>query len=535
MDPIQLEIFKNLFGAIPEEMGVSLRRSSFSPNIKERLDFSCALFDPVGNLLAQAAHIPVHLGAMPLSVQSCIEKLELRKGDVAIMNDPFQGGTHLPDITLVSPVYIGGESQKDLVAFVASRAHHADIGGNSPGSMPVAEEIYQEGLIIPPTKLINRGVLRQDLLDLILVNVRTPTERLGDLHAQLAANRVGVERTSEFISKYGMTHFRDAGSALIKYAERMTRSLLATIPQGSYQFSDRMDDDGIKTESVMISVTITLDGTQAIVDFTGSDPQTPGGINAVLAITLSAVYYVFRSIIGLDIPSNSGCMIPIQVIAPQGSIVNASPPAAVAGGNVETSQRIVDVLLGALAQACPDRVPAASQGTMNNLAFGGWDPFRERPYAYYETIGGGMGARPGKSGVSGIHSHMTNTRNTPIEALEFDYPIRVTQYRFRLGSAGQGEFSGGEGLIREIEFLHPTSLTIFSDRRVFSPYGLKGGHSGAVGVNSLLRGQSIHSLPGKGTFKLEKGDRIRIETPGGGGYGEPKNFPADEEDFTKSN
>ena len=525
MDPSQLEIFKNLFAAIPEEMGVTLRRSSFSPNIKERLDFSCALFDPEGELLAQAAHIPVHLGAMPLSVQSCIKSMELKQNDVAILNDPFHGGTHLPDITLVSPIFTSAGNYSTLAAYVASRAHHADVGGISPGSMPVAEEIYQEGLIIPPSKLIEGGILQQNLLDLILANVRTPSERLGDLHAQLAANQVGVERTSEFIAKYGLAQFKEAGIALIEYAERMTRSLLATLPTGSYQFNDQMDDDGIGTSPVGIRVTIQLEGDRAVVDFTGSDPQTRGGINAVYAITLSAVYYVFRSLISLDIPSNSGCMLPIQVIAPSGTVVNAASPAAVAGGNVETSQRIVDVLLGAMAQACPDRVPAASQGTMNNLTFGGWDPFRERPYAYYETIGGGMGARPRKQGASGLHTHMTNTRNTPIEALEFDYPIQVTEYCVRRGSAGRGKFDGGEGLVREIEFLHEARGTVFSDRRVFAPYGLNGGESGAVGVNSLIRGELSQPLPGKGDFKINKGDRIRIETPGGGGFGERSSGP----------
>jgi N-methylhydantoinase B len=542
-DPVRLEVFKHLFAAIAEEMGMVLRKASYSPNIKERRDFSCAVFDDQGNMIAQAAHIPVHLGSMPLSVQTAIESFNqggspreaeatrsIAPGDLIILNDPFQGGTHLPDITLVSPVFIESnvvdtsQASQDaapvLLGFVASRAHHADIGGITPGSMPVATEIYQEGLIIPPVKLIASGKLNEGVWDLILANVRTPEERAGDLLAQIAANQRGEIRLRDLVARYGQVQVRQYMAALLVYTERITRSLLRSLPEGSWSFTDYLDDDGLSSDPVPICVKITISGDHAVIDFTGSSPQRPGGVNAVYAITLSAVHYVFRCLLGLDVPNNSGCLAPIEVIAPTGSIVNATPPSPVVGGNVETSQRIVDVLLGALASACPERIPAASQGTMNNVIIGGWDRYRQAAFTYYETIAGGVGARPFADGPPGEHTHMTNTLNTPVEALEFSYPLRVMRYEIRRGSGGVGRFSGGNGLIREIQFLCEAQVTLLTERRKLSPYGLAGGSPGLPGRNTLIRDDRVQDLGGKVSFTAKESDILLIETPGGGGHGE---------------
>lgn len=518
-DPIQLEIFKHLFAAIPEEMGAVLQKSSYSPNIKERRDFSCALFDAQGNMIAQAAHIPVHLGAMPLSVQQAIQTLPLDPGDIMILNDPYRGGTHLPDITLVTPIYVEGE----LFGFTANRAHHADVGGMAPGSMPIARELYQEGLILPPIKLAENGQLNKGVWDMILANVRTPTERAGDLHAQLSANQRGVQRMLELVSRYGREVIAEYSQHLLAYTARMTRRLIAELPNGEYRFEDALDDDGLGSGPIPIRVKITIDGQRAAVDFSGSAPQQPGSVNAVYAITLSAVYYVFRCLLGMDVPNNTGCLEPIEVHAPAGSVVNATHPAPVAGGNVETSQRIVDVLLGAMAQASPEKIPAASQGTMNNTLIGGFNPQRGQAFTYYETIGGGMGASPHADGLSAIHSHMTNTLNTPVEALEFAYPFRVLRYAVRDGSGGAGKHPGGDGIIRDIQLLCPAQASLLTDRRLSTPYGLAGGNPGQPGENILIRAGKAHPLPGKGTFNLETGDILSIRTPGGGGYGEETN------------
>ena len=531
-DPISLEVFKHLFASVAEEMGVVLRKASFSPNIKERRDFSCAIFDHAGQMIAQAAHIPVHLGSMPLSVKAAIEafpppgdlkssRSPLEPGDVIILNDPFRGGTHLPDITLVSPLFLAapGSTEQKIFAYVASRAHHSDVGGMTPGSMPVAREIYQEGLILPPVRLVRAGVVQADILDILLANVRTPSERSGDILAQISANQRGIVRLQELAANYGPDQVERAMQALLAYTERMTRALLRNIPDGRYEFQDFMDDDGVRDQPVVIRVAVEISDDEAQVDFSGSAPQQAGSINAVYAITLSAVYYVIRCLIGLDVPNNAGCLAPIRVLAPQNSIVNASSPAPVAGGNVETSQRIVDVLLGALAKALPESVPAASQGTMNNLTLGGWDPFRRRRFAYYETIGGGAGASPSQPGASAVQTHMTNTLNTPVEALEFHYPFRVHCYEIRAGSGGAGRFRGGDGIIRELEILSEMQATILSDRRKTAPYGLDGGEHGRAGENAILRTGQRQILPGKTTFDLQPGDTLSIRTPGGGGFG----------------
>jgi N-methylhydantoinase B len=478
-------------------------------------------------MIAQAAHIPVHLGSMPLSVDAAIHKFadSLATGDVIAVNDPFRGGTHLPDITLVTPVFMRQTSEiSQLFGFVASRAHHADVGGMTPGSMPVAREIYQEGLIIPPIKLVTAGETNQAAMDLILVNVRTSEERAGDLRAQIGANQRGALRLAEMVAEYGQVEVSHYMDAMLAYTERMTRRLLEALPDGEYTFSDAMDHDGIGTDPVPLCVKVIIKGDQARVDFTGSAPQQKGSINAVYAITLSAVYYVFRCLIGLDVPNNAGCLAPIEVIAPVGCVVNAQHPAPVAGGNVETSQRIVDVLLGALAQATPEQVPAASQGTMNNVTIGGIDNrgTETQPYAYYETIGGGMGALPNRDGPSAVHSHMTNTLNTPAEAMEYAYPLRVLRYEVRNGSGGQGHHRGGDGIRRDVQVLTEAQVTLLTERRVGNPYGLNGGQPGSAGENILLRGEEELHLPGKGSIELLPGDILSIRTPGGGGFGPPE-------------
>ena len=540
-DPIELEIFKNLYHSIAEEMGAALRRTAFSPNIKERRDYSCAVFDGDGQVIAMGDHMPVHLGSMPMSVHAAIEAGAMQPGDVVMLNDPFRGGTHLPDITLVAPVYVQqrGMSSKRPDFYVASRAHHADVGGAYPGSMGLCREIYQEGVRIPPVKLMRAGVTDRDVLAMLLNNVRTPEEREGDLGAQIAACHTGAERLREVCARYGVGQAKRAASDLLDYAEWLMRAFLRRVPVGQYRAEDFLDGDGITDRPVKIAVTIKVHarrekrrhdsagttgadagGTLVTVDFTGSDPQVEGSVNAVEAITYSACFYVFRCLLTEDVPAAAGLMRPIHVIAPEGMIVNARPPAAVAGGNVETSQRIVDVLLRALAQALPDRIPSAASGTMNNLTIGGIDPRTVESFTYYETIAGGMGARPGKPGVSGVHTHMTNSLNTPAEALEYGYPLRVRSYSLRSGSGGGGKFRGGDGIVREVEVLTDCEVTLLADRRSRGPWGLSGGADGAAGTATVLRQDgSSESMPGKFSTRLHQGERIRIETPGGGGWG----------------
>ena len=586
-DPIELEIFKNIYHSIAEEMGAALRRTAFSPNIKERRDYSCAVFDSDGEVIAMGDHMPVHLGSMPMSVRAAIDHCNedscnadrrkedicgLGPGDVVMLNDPFFGGTHLPDITLVAPVYIGrGEPDdsrrrgQDALAtaggdagaakrykrpdfYVASRAHHADVGGAYPGSMGLCREIYQEGVRIPPVKIMRAGKMERDVLAMLLNNVRTPTEREGDLGAQMAACHTGTERLREVCARYGLERAKHASRELLEYSEEMMRAFLERVPPGRYQAEDFLDNDGISRKPVKIVAAVTFQDTLATagrdagatrrgrepalslpkerrrhmvtVDFSGSDPQVEGNVNAVEAITYSACFYVFRCLLAEDVPATAGLIRPVQVIAPEGSVVNARPPAAVAGGNVETSQRIVDVLLRALAGAIPEQIPAAASGTMNNLTVGGIDPRTSEPFAYYETIAGGMGARPTKPGVSGVHTHMTNSLNTPAEALEYAYPLRVLRYSLRPGSGGEGRHRGGDGIVREIEVLTDAEVTLLAERRTRGPYGLEGGRDGAPGKTHLIRQDgSVEELPGKFNVRLRAGERIRIETPGGGAWG----------------
>ena len=557
-DPVELEIFKNIYHSIAEEMGAALRRTAFSPNIKERRDYSCAVFDSSGEVIAMGDHMPVHLGSMPMSVRAAIEACSMGPGDVVMLNDPFRGGTHLPDITLVAPVYVHvartPSSAKTVTTslrkkppipdfYVASRAHHADVGGAFAGSMGLCREIYQEGFRIPPVKIVRAGAIDGDVLALLLNNVRTPEEREGDLRAQLAACHTGAERLREVCARYGRARSKQACSELLEYSEELMRAFLERIPAGTYAAEDFLDNDGISDNPVKIAVAITVHpqlgkntNTPAprgrgrprrtvTVDFTGSDPQVEGSINAVEAITFSACFYVFRCLLAEDVPATAGLMRPIRVLAPEGTIVNARPPAAVAGGNVETSQRIVDTLLRALAQAIPDRIPAAGSGTMNNLTIGGIDPRTGQSFAYYETIAGGMGARPGKPGVSGVHTHMTNSLNTPAEALEYAYPLRVRQYSLRTGSGGRGQHTGGDGIIREIEVLTDCDVTLLADRRSRGPWGLAGGSDGTPGRAVITRlDGSQQIMPGKFSTRMKSGERIKIESPAGGGWGLSQGF-----------
>jgi N-methylhydantoinase B len=517
MNSITLEIFKSLYTSVAEEMGASLRRTAFSPNIKERRDYSCAVFDRRGQIIAQGDHMPVHLGSMPMSVRAAIEHCELLSGDVIILNDPYAGGTHLPDVTLVAPVF--DEAEKHLQFYVANRAHHADIGGSTPGSMGKATEIYQEGLRIPPMHLVNRGQMNSEFLNLFLANVRVNAERKGDLTAQLGALRVGAERLREIVARYGFKECDAYAKHLIDYTAQMMRRTIGELPDGVYAAEDWLDDDGETSEPIRIAVTITIRGDRAKLDFTGSAPQVRGPLNAVAAITISAAYYVFRCLIPAAVPASAGILEPLEIITPRGTIINAIPPAPVAGGNVETSQRIVDVLLKALSQAAPHLIPAASQGTMNNLTIGGWDATRGREFAYYETVAGGMGARAAADGLSAIHTHMTNSLNTPVEALEYAYPLRVRRYAIRRGSGGAGQHCGGDGVIREVELLTDAQVTLLSDRRMFAPYGLAGGEGGQRGEAELLSAKQAEQLPGKFSRVASAGNRIVIKTPGGGGFG----------------
>ncbi|MGE0881643.1 MAG: hydantoinase B/oxoprolinase family protein [Acidimicrobiia bacterium] len=496
MTPAQLAVLLARLNGIAEQMGIVLRRSAYSPNIKERADSSAALFTASGEVVAQAAHIPVHLGAMPASVVAAITALpDPRPDDHVVVNDPFAGGTHLNDVTLVTPVFV----DEVLAGWVATRAHHADVGGSAPGSMPAdAREIFAEGLRIPPVRLT------PEVRALFLANTRTPGERAGDLDAQLGANRVGAATFASLMST-GID-VREA----IAYGERRMRAAVAAIDDGEYRFVDRLDS------GTAIRVCVRVAGDEIEFDFTGTDPQSPGNVNAVEAVTVSAVGFAVRAAIDPGAPANGGALRPVRVIAPRGSVVAADAPAAVAAGNVEVSQRIADVCLGALAQALPDRVGAASQGTMNNLLLGG------RGWAYYETVGGGQGARPGRDGMSGVHTVMTNTQNTPIEALERAYPVRVRRLRLRTGSGGEGQWRGGDGIERDIELLEPTTVTLITERRVTAPWGLDGGDDGATGENWLLPGGDegrAKQLPYSVTFDGVAGDIVRVRTPGGGGWG----------------
>jgi N-methylhydantoinase B len=521
LDPVRLSLFGHLFASLCEEMGATLRRTAFSPNIKERQDYSCALFDGRGGLLAQGEHLPVHLGSLPASVAAALRSRRLEPGDLVLLNDPFRGGTHLPDLTLVAPWFDpGGEGEGPAPLFhLACRAHHADVGGSEPGSMPLATEIHQEGLVIPPLLVARRGELDEDLLGLILANVRTPEERRGDLLAQAAALATGGRRLEEAVRRHGVRALAEAGEALTGYSERMMRAVIRDLPDGVYRAEDRLDDDGVGEGPVRLEVELAVRGEEARVDLRRVPEQVRGSVNAVRAITVSAVAYCFRCLAPEDLPGNEGCFRPLEVLTRPGSVLDARPPAAVAGGNVETSQRVVDLVFRALALALPERIPAASQGTMNNLTLGGVDPRTGGAFAYYETIGGGAGAGPAGPGRSGVHSHMTNSLNTPVEALEHAYPLRVRALSLRRGSGGGGRHRGGEGIRRSVETLVPVRLSLLTERRVARPWGLAGGEDGAPGRNRLRLGGEEETLPAKVSRGLPAGAVVTVETPGGGGWG----------------
>ena len=531
MDAVTLEVLRNAAAAVAEEMNATLVRTAYSPNVTDRLDCSCALFDADGSMVAQAENIPVHLGAMPHSVAAAIDAFPpetLSPGDAVLLNDPFHGGAHLPDLTLVSPIFHrAGDEGTDaddpsLVGFAANRAHHADVGGARAGSVAAdSTEIYQEGLRIPPVKFAEAGEENAALDDLLLANVRTPVERRGDLAAQRAANETARRRVGELVERHGPATYREGVAEIQDYAERRMRAALSDLPDGEYAFDDVVDDDGRGNVDLPVAATVAVDGESILVDFEGSAPQTEGPLNAPIAVTTSATYYAVRCLTDPEIPPNAGCYRPIEIEAPEGSIVNARPPAAVVGGNLEVSQRVVDVVLGAMAEAAPERAVAAGQGTMNNLTLGGVDPRTDEHYAFYETQAGGFGGRAAGDGMDAVHVHMSNTRNTPAEVLETAYPLRVRRYELRPDSGGAGEFRGGLGLRRDVEVRADAACSLLGDRRRHAPYGIEGGEPGAPGDDVLLRDGEERRVAAKTTLDLDAGDVISIRTPGGGGFGDP--------------
>lgn len=513
MSPIELSIFASRIAAVCDEMGAVLQRSAFSPNIKDRLDFSCAMFDAQGYLCAQAAHIPVHMGSMAYAMRDIVSRMDWCAGDMVILNDPFLGGTHLPDVTVIAPLFINSE----LVAFVANRAHHADIGSETPGSMPLSKSLEEEGIVIPPSFLLREGKIIEDLLEQLVGKTSVPEQSYGDFAAQISANKTGLSRLNLLVQEMGAEPFNSAIIELNNYAERLAMSALKNIPDGEYKFTDVMDSDGLGNFDVAISVTISVADHHVSVDFTGTAKQTAGNINCPLSVAAAAVYYVFSCLMPSYTPTCQGRFRTIDIHAPRGTLVNANRPAAVAAGNVETSTRVVDVVMGALAQAIPQQIPAASHGSMNNIAMGARQtmPGVRQQWDYYETIGGGMGAGSTSSGIDAIQTHMTNTRNTPIEVLESLYPMHITQYALRDDSGGKGLHKGGDGIIREFEFLEPATVTLLTERRNSQPWGLNGGNAAKQGVNQL----NNEVLDAKQTLQVKAEDRLTISTPGGGGWG----------------
>jgi len=509
MDNIELSLFSSRISAVCDEMGAVLQRAAFSPNIKDRLDYSCAIFDAAGELCAQAAHIPVHLGSMAFAMKSIVGAQDWIDGDTLILNDPFLGGTHLPDVTLISCVF----SEGILVGFVANRAHHADIGASSPGSMPISQSLDEEGLLIPPTLLVRKGVRDQKLMDRLLEGISNTTQSEGDFSAQISANQLGLQRLSELIQQLGNSAYLNALRELNNYAERLASSALSDIPDGEYYFQDVMDDDGMGTTDIEICAKISVYGHKIEVDFAGTAGQVKGNINCPLSVAVAGVYYVFRCLMPDYTPACAGSFRSIKIFAPEGSLLNANRPAAVAAGNVETSSRVVDVVMGALAKAIPDKMAAASQGSMNNIAMG--SRTENNLWNYYETMGGGMGASKNGRGLSAVQTHMTNTLNTPIESLEIHYPLRVTRYEIRNNSGGKGLHPGGNGLLREFEFLDESQVTLLTERRTHSAWGIADGAAGLSGEN-YCNGKRLNA---KTTLKVKAGDKLSVNTPGGGGFG----------------
>ncbi len=509
IDPVTLEILRNQLESVATEMGHVLIRGAYSPNIKERQDCSTALFDASGRMIAQAEHIPVHLGAMPDAVDIVLQK-DPKPGDVFIVNDPFAGGTHLPDITLVSTIAPNDE----VIGFAVSRAHHADVGGSAPGSMPPgAQEIYEEGLRLPAVRLVDGGDPNETIYELIRANVRTPDEREADLRAQRAANARAEERIGELLAEHGSTLLA-AFDAVIEFSRDRVEAEIADLPDGTSRARDILEGDGVTDDDIPIQVAVTIDGKSVDVDFAGTADQVAGNLNAPLSVAKSAIYFVVRAITDPEIPPNHGCYEPVSVSTPEGSVLNPRPPAAVVGGNVETSQRVMDVTLAALAEAVPDAVPAGSQGTMNNLIIGD----RTGEFTYYETIGGGFGARPGKDGMDGVQVGMTNTLNTPVEAMETAYPLWVERYALRPSSGGDGRYRGGLGLERTVTVETDATVSLLTERRRTSPSGINGGEDGTPGQN-LIDGEEV---PAKASIDVEAGTTVSVCTPGGGGHGDPE-------------
>src|SRR5438093_119847 len=520
VNPADVEIFQTALSFVPEEMGVALRRTAYSPNIKERMDASCALFDAEGRIISQAEHIPVHLGSMPVAVEAAMRDFPgtLRDGDQIILNDPYRGGTHLPDVTMIRPVFV----RQTVIGFAVNRAHHADIGGTVVGSMPAtAMRLEDEGLVLEPQKMMDRGHERRAVLERFRRETWNPAERLGDLRAQVAANELGARRLVEVVLRIGVTGFPAWGGELVDYADRRAAAALGELPRGTWAAEDFLEGAAPEEPArIRIRAEVTIGGSGIAVDFAGTDRQVPGNLNAPLAVTLSASSYVIRCLTDPDAPRNAGALRPLRLLARRGTLVSPRPPAAVAAGNVETSQRIVDVLFLALSEPLADAVPAQSQGTMNNLTIGGSDP---RPFSYYETIAGGEGALPYRPGMSGVHTHMTNTRNTPVEALEFAYPLRIEEYRLIPGTRGRGRYPGGDGIRRSVRFLARQGTgSILSERRALRPKGLEGGEDGRPGRNLLIRNGRRRGLAAKVTVELRRDDLLVVETPGGGGWGPPE-------------
>jgi N-methylhydantoinase B len=509
MDVIALSLFSSRIEAVCDEMGAVLQRVAFSPNIKDRLDYSCAVFDAQGELCAQAAHIPVHLGSMAYAARDIVSKIDWAPGDMVVLNDPYLGGTHLPDITLIAPVF----SRHQLMGFVANRAHHADIGASSPGSMPISSDLSQEGLLIPPTHLLKNDRVEALVMQGVLTQLQNPAQSHGDFSAQISANRRGIIRLQGLIDAYGVAEYPSALIALNDYAARMAIEATNEIKSGEYSFSDVMDDDGQGSENIKIKTTIMVKASSIHVSFNGTAMQVPGNINCPLSVAAAAVYYVFRCLMPNNTPACAGSFRHISLSAPQGCLLNANRPAAVAAGNVETSTRIVDVIIGALAKAIARKMPAASHGSMNNLAMGAPANPQQKAWDYYETIGGGMGGSSLYNGLSGVQTHMTNTLNTPVEVLEMNYPLRINEYALRKGSAGQGEHNGGEGLLRSFTLLQDTHVTLLTERRNHAPWGVNAGDA-KVGQNLI----NAEPCPPKFSKMLKAGDCLTIKTPGGGGY-----------------
>ncbi|MDH5393154.1 MAG: hydantoinase B/oxoprolinase family protein [Gammaproteobacteria bacterium] len=509
MDNIELSLFAHRISAVCDEMGAVLQRVAFSPNIKDRLDFSCAVFSAEGELLAQAAHIPVHMGSMAYAMADVVALIQWQPGDMVIVNDPYMGGTHLPDVTLISPLFMA----QQLTAFVVNRAHHADIGAESPGSMPVSSSLLQEGVVISPAKLMLNNELNQSVLQPLLRQLKNADESMGDFNAQISANRRGLERLQLLIASMGLAAYQQAQQALNDYAEKMADAALKSIPDGVYDFTDKMDDDGQGQKDILIKVSLTVQAGKVTADFKGTDDQVKGNINCPLSVVAAAVFYVFRCLMPQQTPACAGSFRSIQINVPEGCLLNARYPAAVAAGNVETSTRVVDVIMGALAKAIPEQIPAASHGSMNNLAMGHEGDAQHEAWNYYETIGGGMGAGKSGGGLSAVQSHMTNTLNTPIEVLESRYPIRIKRYQIRQASGGRGQRNGGDGIIREFEFLEPAQFTLLTERRSMQPWGINA-EAGKRGENRLNQ----ELIAAKINCQVEAGDVLRIETPGGGAW-----------------